>query len=89
MFYPPPLIQKIVGFKIFIPNNMMSARSRWKSYEIGVSYPRIFLKIGTFLFQEYAFSLREHYHPLEVRTLVPPLLPQILLPTPFNPKSPK
>ena len=58
------------------------------------SYPlrRILLKNGTFLFQEYAFSLREHYPPLQnfdVRFLVPPLIPKILLPTPFNPKSPK
>ena len=43
-----------------------------------------------FLFQEYAFSLREQYPPLqnfEVRTLVPPLIPKFLLHTPFNPTS--
>ena len=49
----------------------------------------IFLKNGTFWFQEYAFSLREHYPPLQnfdVRTLVPPLIPKFLLPTPKSPK---
>ena len=47
-------------------------------------------KNGSFLFQEYTFSLREHYPLLqnfEVRTLVHPLISNFLLPTPFNPKS--
>ena len=37
-----------------------------------------------FLFQEYAFSLPEHYSHFGS-----PLIPKFLLPTPFNPKSPK
>ena len=50
----------------------------------------IFFSKMVFLFQEYAFSLREQYPPLqnfEVRTLVPPLIPKFLLHTPFNPTS--
>ena len=51
-----------------------------------------FLNNDTFLFHEYAFSLLEHYPPLqnfEVRTLVSPLIPKIVLPTHLNPESPK
>ena len=42
--------------------------------EVNILCRLIFLKNGTFLFQEHAFSLREHYSPLQnfdVRTLVP------------------
>ena len=39
------------------------------------------LKNGTFLFQEYLFSLREQN--FEMRTLVPPLIPIFFLPYPL------
>ena len=49
------------------------------------------LKNSTFLFKEYAFSLREHYPHFKILMceLWFPLNSKILLPTPFNPKSPK
>ena len=44
-----------------------------------------------FLFQEYAFSLREHYPHFKILKckFCSPLIEFFLLHTPFNPKSPK